>query len=278
MCYTSRRDLRWGVRIAAAYSDGRIMLYCVPADVFERMRYTKIGIDAWGERAGIVGQSDLFMDILMQQDVVHGNASTASYASNEAGAHAEGSTDFSEARSLSLHGVEVGKVSGPAVEDIAVSCDFGGVRVWTFLQIGLIRMWTLFRTISGREEKWVIGNDGIVRNKEGARPYKESVSPTTTTQVSGKTAKGKEGSKSEGQKGGKRHIRFAGSDLDGVAVDDNDYESTVRQDAPSNIPPDENQIPEPKGTPFFLFVSESAISRRCFDHFRSAYKLEGVRE
>jgi hypothetical protein len=241
MCYTPGQDLRWGVRIAAAYSDGRIMLYCVPADIFERMRHIKTGIDVWDERAGIVGQSDLLMDILMQQDVVHGNASTASYAANEAGAHAEGSTDFSEARSLSLHGVEVGKVSGPAVEDIAVSCDFGGVRVWIFLQNGLVRMWTLFRTVSGREEKWVIGKDGIVRNKEEARIYKESVSPTTTTQVSRKTGKGDEGSKSEGQERDKQHIRFAGSGLDGAADDDTDHQGPVKQVTPSNIPPDETK-------------------------------------
>jgi hypothetical protein len=72
----------------------------------------------------------------------------ASCATNEAVTRAEGSTDFSEPRSMSLHGVEIGRVTGKIVQDIAVSCDFGGLRVWIFMYNGLVRMWTLFRKAS----------------------------------------------------------------------------------------------------------------------------------
>ena len=38
---------------AAAYSDSRIMFYCVLFDTFERMKSIRAGIDVWDERAGV---------------------------------------------------------------------------------------------------------------------------------------------------------------------------------------------------------------------------------
>ena len=219
LCYTTGQDLRWGVRIAAAYDDGKIMLYCIPRDVFENLRSTRAGIDVWDEKAGLIGQSDLLMDILTQRDPAHGNTSTASQAATEAGTIVEGPTDFLSPRSLALRGIEIGTASGQTVEDIAVSCDFGGLRVWAFMQIGLVRMWTLFRLVNGQEERWVIDEDGVVRNGEETGADNEGVGPTMTAEVSGKKGKGKEGSKSEGKQEEKQHVRFVGSGLDGAADD-----------------------------------------------------------
>jgi hypothetical protein len=162
MCYAAGHDLRWGLRIAAAYSDGKIILYCVPSDIFELLRSTRTGIDIWDERVGLIGQSDLLMDKFMQREVAHENTSTASHAANEAGALPESGTDLSNPKLLAIRGVEIGRASGQRVIDLAVKCDFGGLRVWAFIQSGLVRGWTLFRMPSGREEMWVVSKDGIV--------------------------------------------------------------------------------------------------------------------
>jgi hypothetical protein len=246
MCYAAGQDLRWGLKIAAAYSDGRIMLYCISSDAFEKLRRTRAGIDVWDERVGLIGQSDLLMDAFMQGDPAHGNASTASHPANEAGAFPESLADLAHRKLLAFRGIEIERASGQTVIDLAVSCDFGGLRVWAFMQNGFVRMWALFRMSSGREETWVVSKDGIVREKEDATISKESISPTTTplkseapaspavidesksAQVPEKKDKGKERLKSEGPEG-KQHIRFVGSDLDGAA-DVPGHTGALRQD------------------------------------------------
>jgi hypothetical protein len=277
-CYTAGKDLRWGVRIAAAYSDGRILLYCVPRDVFDNLRSSRTGIDVWDERAGLIGQSDLLMDILMQGDPAHWNTTTASYAANEAGAHAEGSVDLPGPRSLALRSVEIGRFPGQTVEDIAVSCDFGGLRVWAFMQNGLVRMWTLFRMVGGKEEKWVISKDGIVRNNEETRMDKGSASLTIGAEVSGKKGKCKERSNSEGQEGEKQHIRFVGSGLDGAVDDDTDHKGMIRQDGPSNVPQAENKPLQTEGSLSCLQVSKSAVSVWRFECVCPSCEVEDVHD
>jgi hypothetical protein len=277
MCYASGSDLRWGVRVVAAYSDGRIMLYCIPSDVFGKLKSTRTGIDVWDERAGVIGQSDLLMDQFMPGifDTAHGNASTSSHAANEAGAEAECSMHFSRSRPLKLRGVEIRRVSGEIVEDIAVSCDFGGLRVWAFMQSGLVRMWNLFRRVSGPEDRWIVETDGIVRRKEKADNY-EGVSPTAMAGVPVKREKGKERSTSEGQDGQKRHIRWSGSGMDGTVDEDTDRTVMVKQDPTSTTPPNERHQSE--NPPSFVVVTESTASVWRLDWDCPSYGLDDVHD
>jgi hypothetical protein len=278
MCYAAGQDLRWGLKIAAAYSDGRIMLYCISSDAFEKLRRTRAGIDVWDERVGLIGQSDLLMDVFMQGGPAHGNASTASHAANEAGALPGSLTDLANLKPLAFRGIEIGRASGQTVIDLAVSCDFGGLRVWAFMQNGLVRMWTLFRMVGGKEEKWVISKDGIVRNNEETRMDKGSASLTIGAEVSGKKGKCKERSNSEGQEGEKQHIRFVGSGLDGAVDDDTDHKGMIRQDGPSNVPQAENKPLQTEGSLSCLQVSKSAVSVWRFECVCPSCEVEDVHD
>ena len=274
MCYDAGKDLRWGVRIAAAYSDGRIMLYCVPSDIFEKMRKIRTGIDVWDEGAGVVGQSDLLMDNFMPGlfGTSHVNANTSSHAANEAGIQADMLPAYARSGSLLLRGIEIGRVIGGIVEALAVSCDFGGLRVWAFMQGGTVRMWSLFRRTRVSEENWIMGEGGIVRRKENIQDDDKEVSPKTTTVVPVKTPKGKQRSTSAGQDGEKQHIRFAGPGLDG-AMDQavgtygsseggSGQTGSVKQDAPSTRPRNGIQSPKSEEPVSLLLVNESNSLKR----------------
>ena len=289
MCYDAGKDLCWGVRIAAAYSDGRIMLYCVPSDIFEIMRKIRTGIDVWDEGAGVVGQSDLLMDNFMSENfgTSHTNANTSSHAANEAGTQADMLPSYARSGSLLVRGVEIGRVIGEIIEALAVSCDFGGLRVWAFMQGGTVRMWSLFRRTIISEEKWIMGEGGIVRRKENVQDDDKEVSPKTTNVVPVKTPKGKQRSTSAGQEGEKQHIRFAGSGLDG-AIDQvvgtygssdggSGYTGSVRQDAPSNRPWNEIQSHKSEAHLPSLLVNESNSLRR-FDWGCLSSNLEHVHD
>ena len=125
-----------------------------------------------------------------------------------------GSID-SEPRSISLRGVEIGRVIGEMVQDIAVSCDFGGLKAEIFMQNGLARMWTLFCKVSlpgGQEERWIVGKVGIVRNKGDAKGYEKSKSASSMA-LGSLEAKGGRQEQRVRPSGRKRLIRWLGSGL-----------------------------------------------------------------
>ena len=48
-CYAAGHELRWGVRVVAAYSNGTVVLYNLPVEFFERIRYMRSSPDIWDE-------------------------------------------------------------------------------------------------------------------------------------------------------------------------------------------------------------------------------------
>lgn len=166
LCYASGKHLGWGVRIVAAYRDGRIILYCIPRDAFERLAGIKNGQDQWDEQAGVVGQSDLLMDGFMP--FAHGNTSTSSHASNETDAEGdpEDTMQYSTSKSILLRGAEIARVTGDLVGNLAVNSDDGSLRIWAFLQSSLVRVWTLAGPLADREESWIVEKEGMIRKAE----------------------------------------------------------------------------------------------------------------
>lgn len=101
-CYAAASELRWGIRIVAAYGP-TLMLYHLPPDHLQPARPTTPGFQ--------VAQSDLAMDV------------------------AVGESEGRPPRRLT--GVPIHTLAEGVVQDIAVDCRWGGVRVWLFLRARL---------------------------------------------------------------------------------------------------------------------------------------------
>ncbi|KAK5943266.1 hypothetical protein PMZ80_004273 [Knufia obscura] len=177
-CYQAGYDVRWGVRVVAAYEDGRIILYNIPIDCFERIRYIRSSPDVWDELAGVLGQSDLLMDVYM--------------ASQEHLAEAEDAKAF---RSLQIDGLEIYKTDCE-VEDIQVECAGGGVKVWLFLASARAIRLSIYAPQHFRPVERYVGADGLVHPGASAR----------TADVKGKARATSSQFGDDGASG--RHVKF----------------------------------------------------------------------
>ncbi|KAK5076800.1 hypothetical protein LTR64_005720 [Lithohypha guttulata] len=132
-CYRAGHDLRWGVRIVAAYDDGRVILYNIPLDCFNRIRHIRSTPDVWDELAGVVGQSDLLMDIFMaeQHDVSEPDSKGEGLALTRQSS--DSSSSSRSFRSLQMDGTVIFHAKS-GVNDLQVDCAGGGVRVWIFMR------------------------------------------------------------------------------------------------------------------------------------------------
>ncbi len=205
-CYTAGNDLKWGVRIVAAYNDGRIILYSIPADVFERVSDKRRGPDPWDDHSGVVAQSDLAMDLFMQSaadDTEH----ISWYETNAAREAAETGWQFTP-DSIWMRGVEIARMDeGDMVKELAVNTDFGGLKIWAFMLKGVVKMWSLAGPPEmSRDQRWVVGTNGIL--------YKcEHTGDDTSCATHPESSKGKE----KETEAADRHIHFQG--LDGANED-----------------------------------------------------------
>lgn len=154
LAYAAGNDLRWGVRIAAAYSPGHIILFSIPPDLLQRMK-DPAGFRDWFHRM----DSDMFTDdFLPQEEDVFNTAVVEDAHDGSAGPRI--STTTCAAR---IDGVEVGRMDG--VVDVSVDCSDGGLKIWAFSETGEARVWNVSleqpqdRTIL----KTVVQSDGIVK-------------------------------------------------------------------------------------------------------------------
>ncbi|KAG0157183.1 hypothetical protein PDIDSM_4368 [Penicillium digitatum] len=124
--FTAGSDLRWGLRIVAAYDD-RLVLYSIPSDVFNVIRKER-------ERqgAGIMGASDLALGWYVDSERPHNRRE--SLVQNQNG-------DWEFLLSVAyrpmammwpfkIYGKEIGSVKGTV--ELALQSSGGGVRVWAF--------------------------------------------------------------------------------------------------------------------------------------------------
>jgi F-box domain len=156
-CYNAGQNLDWGVRIIAAHRDGRIILYNVPADLFDYIRYLRSSPDVWDEGSGVIAQSDLLMDDVLS---AHANASTDPMMGNAASRlDAE-----SPLRTVQIEGVEIGHIGRDIVDDIAVDTTNGGVRVWVFCRSGLARLLDIYIDADHEVRRRSVGSDGLLHD------------------------------------------------------------------------------------------------------------------
>lgn len=131
LCYRAGSDLSWGVRVVSARADGSVILYNIPVDCFEKIRYLRSAPDLWDELAGVLGQSDLMMDVYMTAEkelTQHDSTDPCSQCQRKVSNADNESRAF---RSLLVDGQKIYHADS-RVEDIQVDCSNGGITIWLF--------------------------------------------------------------------------------------------------------------------------------------------------
>ena len=190
LSYTAGQDLRWGIRVVAAYGDGSIMLYSVPPDVFDSLRNWPTDPFLRNSRRDIFGQRHYSMDVFMPAGSPS-NAATGSYAVNTSGLETENNQLPVRFPPIHLRGAEVCKLPEEYVVDLAVDASHGGLKVWIFSNTGLVHVRDIYAGNCETSKTSFVDTDGLVKDGEG------------TSSSPGADGSGK-------QK--KQHVRFSGFD------------------------------------------------------------------
>ncbi|KAJ5194277.1 hypothetical protein N7491_001613 [Penicillium cf. griseofulvum] len=128
--FTAGSDLRWGLRIVAAYGD-RLVLYSIPLDIFNMIRKER---ERQGD--GVMGDSDLGPDWYVDSERTR--KQRESLVQNQNG-------DWEFILSVSyrptammwpfkIYGKEIGSVKGTV--ELALQSSEGGARIWAFGEDG----------------------------------------------------------------------------------------------------------------------------------------------
>lgn len=146
--YTAGKELGWGVRVVAAYQDGSTMLYNVPRDLFEHLQDPQKSSGAWDENQGVIGQSDLLMDSLMENHVPTPTPS--------------GDGPASPTRAIQIAGAELMRIEGDTIDDIAVDTSFGGFSLWIFCRSGISRLYNIHAPPNHQVRYRYVGDNGLL--------------------------------------------------------------------------------------------------------------------
>lgn len=171
VCYRAGHDLRWGVRTVAAYDDGQVVLYNISADCFDRIRYIRSSPDVWDELAGVLGQSDLLMDVFMTgQPPESANTFETPTAAHESSSRrvSVSSTSSCSFRSLQVDGALIWQAESE-VEDIQVDCSNGGCKVWVFMQNARAVQLDIYVPRHFRPTQRYVGTDGLLHELVNTR-------------------------------------------------------------------------------------------------------------
>ena len=154
LAYAAGSDLRWGVRIAAAYAPGQIVLFSIPPDLFQRLK-DPAGFKTQFHRT----HSDVLIDAFLphEEDIFRAVVGEDGY--DEVG----GPIASAPICSARIDGVEIGRMD--RVVDLSVGCSNGTLKIWAFSATGEARVWNISterpedRTIL----KTVVHSDGTVK-------------------------------------------------------------------------------------------------------------------
>ncbi|RMZ80756.1 hypothetical protein DV738_g2646, partial [Chaetothyriales sp. CBS 135597] len=160
-CYAVGHALNWGVTIVAAHLDGRLVLYHLPSDLFERVRKEPSGSEVWDVNSGVLAQSDLIMDEMLSQQQP---TESRHLDPDDEAAQAWPSTPDG---TLHVGGVEFGRVDD-VVDDIAVNTFGGGLSIWVFCRGGIARQYSIFRRNATMSRRYV-GENGLVSEEPSGK-------------------------------------------------------------------------------------------------------------
>lgn len=147
-CYTTGHDLRWGVRIAAAYSDGAVVIYNLSTDIFERLRYMRSSPNIWDELGGVLGQSDILMDVAMTEE---SSSANEDFDPNQ--------LNWRSFKCLQIHGNIIWRADAE-VDSLQVECSGGGVKVWIFQRDGKAVRLSIYTARHHTPKRLHVGVDG----------------------------------------------------------------------------------------------------------------------
>lgn len=162
--YTAGQELKWGVRVVAAYHDGSTVLYNVPRDLFECLQSSQDSFNAWDEKQGVFEQSDLNMDSLMDTQGPITNSST--------------SDEGLPSRVLHITGVELVRVEEDIIDDLAVDTSFGGFSMWIFCRSGMARLYNIHDSKTRQVRYRHIGENGLLYQCTAGMVKEESTGET----------------------------------------------------------------------------------------------------
>ncbi|KAH0848009.1 hypothetical protein AYO21_03627 [Fonsecaea monophora] len=188
--YSVGKALGWGLRLVAVYDDDQVVLYNIPSDIFGRLQGQRSSTDIWDENSGVVGQSDLIMDSLMNRDEP---GPPGGPAVQEAPEHDDGYAQ----QPLQLAGSLIAHVANQPVDDIAVQSETGGLSVWLFYRSGLAEFYSIYAPWPHQVRRRLVGENGFICDCDNQMPVE-------TRTVTG-TTKGKERADQE-----TRHVKWAG--------------------------------------------------------------------
>ncbi|KIW98847.1 uncharacterized protein Z519_00510 [Cladophialophora bantiana CBS 173.52] len=188
--YAVGKALGWGLRLVVVYDDDQVVLYSIPSDVFGQLQDQRSSIDVWDENSGVLGQSDLIMDSLMNRDESGTPSGSAVQETPE-------NDDNFANEPLQVAGSVIARVTDQVVDDIAVSSENGGLSVWIFYRNGLAALHSIYARRRQQARRRFVGENGFIWDcdKEMSAEAK-SDSPL---------AKGKERADEEA-----KHVRWAG--------------------------------------------------------------------
>lgn len=153
LCYAAGKALEWGLRIVAAYDDGRLVLYNVPSDLMRQILDLPVSTDVGGP-SSVIGQGDALMDSFMNS---HPNASTEPQGGNEAASSRQNSIK----EPMRVRGALITSVENDIVDDLAVQTEGGGLSVWVFYRSGRAELWNIYAPHGHEKKMRYIGDNGL---------------------------------------------------------------------------------------------------------------------
>lgn len=146
--YTAGKELGWGVRVVAAYHDGTTVLYNVPRDLFKDLQDPQKLSSTWDENQGVIGQSDLLTDSVMDHQ---GSISTVST-----------NAEASSSNAVQIIGAELMRVEDDIIEELAVDTSFGGFSLWIFCRSGIARRYNIHTSQDQLVRTRYVGENGLL--------------------------------------------------------------------------------------------------------------------
>ncbi|OAL19104.1 hypothetical protein AYO22_10052 [Fonsecaea multimorphosa] len=191
--YAVGKALEWGLRLVVVYDNDEVVLFNIPSDVFGQLQDQRSSTDIWDENSGVVGQSDLIMDSLMNRD---GSGSPSAVTARGAP-----ESDASSAHvPQQFGGCVIARITDQVVDDIAVQSDNGGLSVWFFYRNGLAELYSIYAPRPHQVRRRVVGENGLISDCDNQMPIE--------TKTDAQPAKGKE---REDQ--GAKHVKWAGQGI-----------------------------------------------------------------
>lgn len=155
LIYSAGKALEWGLRVVAFNTDGRLVLYNVPADIFHKVQASQITTDVLGGNQGFVGPEDPRLE---------------SQADNrppiKSSHEAAGSSQEPVSSLIRIAGAEIAHIENDVIDDLSVHSKGGGFSLWIFYRSGRAELRRIYSPC--RKRMRYVGANGLLYNVHNA--------------------------------------------------------------------------------------------------------------